>query len=206
MENEAIDFQQLEFCIYECAAVELVTMLNTYNKEQYKNCNYDMIENIKYRIKKPESIINKLSAKNYALSYDSIIEHIHDIAGIRIICSFIPDIYSIVDYLLAQPEVELVLLKDYVKTPKKSGYRSVHLIIKTPIHFSAYQEQVVVEVQIRTMAMDFWATLEHKLSYKSVFSDKIDLLKEQLVNYAETVNALDTDISQMKETLTKEEC
>ena len=130
---------------------------------------------MKTRVKSPESIIKKIIKKGEKLSSDSIKENLNDIAGIRVVCSFIEDIYNIADMLKSQNDITLIKEKDYIKHPKANGYRSLHLVLEVPIFFSQHTENIRVEVQIRTIAMDFWASLEHKLYYKSIGNSNADV-------------------------------
>ncbi|WLR54672.1 GTP pyrophosphokinase family protein [Mesobacillus subterraneus] len=152
--------------IYKFALDEMNTKINILKEEFIHIHDYNPIEHCNSRIKSPESIINKLSRKNLGFSIDSIRENIKDIAGIRIICPFITDVYKISQMIENQQDIELVERKDYIKQPKPNGYQSLHLIIKIPVFMSDRVEMVFVELQIRTIAMDFWASLEHKIYYK----------------------------------------
>ncbi|MGV2941554.1 GTP pyrophosphokinase family protein [Mesobacillus sp. LC4] len=152
--------------IYKFALDEMNTKINILKEEFIHIHDYNPIEHCNSRIKSPESIIKKLSRKNLSFSIDSIRENIKDIAGIRIICPFITDVYKISQMIEKQRDIELVERKDYIKQPKPNGYQSLHLIIKIPVFMSDRVEMVFVELQIRTIAMDFWASLEHKIYYK----------------------------------------
>ena len=152
--------------IYEWGHRTLLNKL-TIIQEDFKNFQSDNpIDHIRGRIKAPESIANKLHRLNLEITAENAKEHIQDIAGIRIICPFARDIYHLIDLLHQVPDLNIIKEKDYVDTPKESGYRSYHLIIETPIFYSGKMEHVAVEVQIRTEAMNFWATLEHEARYK----------------------------------------
>lgn len=205
MEKSPLDISQLEFSIFESATLDLTKKIQNFNKNQLDIQGYEPIENIKYRIKSPQSIMRKLAKKNLPLEYNAIIEHIQDIAGIRIICSFVDHIYSVLAFLKTIPELEVLTIKDYVKDPKPNGYRSLHIIVKTLIHFNDYEENVIIELQIRTVAMDFWATLEHKLIYKSVFSENVHLIRNELNQYAHLINRLDCDMTKLKNQVMKGE-
>ena len=192
--------------LYSSALKELETKISIINDEFKYIHNYNPIEHVKSRIKSIDSIAKKLEKKGLEFTYSNIVEQINDIAGIRIICSFIPDIYSIVDMIDNCPDIEILEKKDYIKNPKKSGYTSYHLIVSVPITFSTGLVYVKAEIQIRTMAMDFWASLEHKISYKfegnvpnSVNKDlkdcakMINKLDNKMLSLNETVNTLDTN-------------
>jgi putative GTP pyrophosphokinase len=151
---------------YKFALEEVNTKINILQQEFSYIHDYNPIEHVKSRIKSPSSILKKMKRKQIDFSLHSIKENIRDIAGIRIICSFVSDIYEISNMLEKQKDIMVVEKKDYIKNPKQNGYRSLHLIIKIPIFMSDREEHVYVEIQIRTIAMDFWASLEHKIYYK----------------------------------------
>ncbi|UYZ22504.1 GTP pyrophosphokinase family protein [Mesobacillus jeotgali] len=152
--------------IYKFALDEMNTKINILKEEFIHIHDYNPIEHCNSRLKSPESIIKKMTRKNLSLSIESARENIKDIAGIRIICPFITDVYKISQMIEKQKDIELVERKDYIKQPKPNGYQSLHLIIKIPVFMSDRVEMVFVELQIRTIAMDFWASLEHKIYYK----------------------------------------
>ncbi|GER71124.1 hypothetical protein BpJC7_24270 [Weizmannia acidilactici] len=170
-----IDFEQMKevkveltrfMMSYKFALHEVMTKINILKEEFQYIHDYNPIEHVKSRLKSPESILNKVYRKGYELSLDSIRENIRDIAGVRITCSFVSDIYEISRMIQNQKDVKLIECKDYIKNPKPNGYQSLHLIIQIPIFMSDREEQMYVEIQIRTIAMDFWASLEHKIYYK----------------------------------------
>jgi putative GTP pyrophosphokinase len=160
-------------------------------KEEFQNIHdYNPIEHINSRLKSPESILNKVYRKNIDLTLDSIKENIHDIAGIRIVCSFMSDIYKVSDMIHQQEDVTVISFKDYIKNPKPNGYRSLHLILSIPVFLSDRTENVMVEIQIRTVAMDFWASLEHKIYYK--YNKDVPVsMKNELKNAADVATDLD---------------
>lgn len=158
-------FQKLMF-IYSMAMEELETKINIFKKEFPIFYEYDLIEHIDTRIKKPESIIEKMKKRNIPLNYKNMIENINDIAGIRIVCPLKKDIFTIKELIQKLPGIHILNEKDYVSHPKKSGYASYHLILESPVSLSKQNIYVKVEIQIRTVAMDFWASLEHKAKYK----------------------------------------
>ncbi len=158
--------------------------------------NYNIINNISKRIKTPESIKNKLEKKNYEHNFRNMIDKISDIAGIRITCPLKSDIYNVIDIIDELPEFEIIETKDYLSKPKKSGYSGYHLIIETPIEVEGKTVPVKVEIQIRTMAMDFWATNEHKMRYKS--NKKLSIIDtKKLTAYAKIINILDDKIMEI---------
>ena len=151
---------------YKCAMMEIETKLNVLNEEFSLRLDRQPISNIKSRLKNPISIRNKLSAKGLPMTVESIENNLHDIAGIRVICSFEDDVYKMADALLKQDDVTLITKKDYIRAPKPNGYRSLHLIIAVPIFLEHEKRIMQAEVQLRTISMDSWASLEHQLRYK----------------------------------------
>ena len=170
-ENNTEFFDQMEqfrdmMLMYNCAIKEIQTKFEILNDELSVRKNRNPIEFIKSRIKKPDSIYHKLLRKNLDITSDAITEHINDIAGIRVVCSFVDDIYEVAGMLANQDDITVVTVKDYIKNPKPNGYRSYHMIVSVPVFFSDKSYPVKVEVQLRTIAMDFWASLEHQMKYK----------------------------------------
>ena len=151
---------------YRCAMMEVSTEFNVLDDELSLQYDRNPIEAIKTRLKSPESIMDKLSRRGLPFSAESIEQNLNDIAGVRVICAYISDIYMLRDALLRQDDIVLLQEKDYIKNPKPNGYRSLHLIVETPIFLHDQKKQMRVEVQFRTMAMDWWASVEHKLRYK----------------------------------------
>lgn len=154
---------------YRCALMEVETKFKVLNEEFSLRLDRNPIENIKSRLKRPISIRNKLKKYGYPLTMQNIEEQLHDVAGIRVICSFPSDVYTIAEALLNQDDVTLIRMKDYIKNPKPSGYRSLHLIIEIPIFLAKEKRMMKVEIQLRTIAMDCWASLEHQIHYKKDF-------------------------------------
>ena len=152
--------------LYSSAAREIATKLENLNSEFNSTHERNPIHLIQTRVKTPASILEKLKKRGFELSVDSARNNLTDIAGVRVICSYINDIYMISEFLLSQFDIQLVRTTDYIKNPKPNGYRSLHHIVKVPVYLSDRMELVNVEIQIRTIAMDFWASVEHKLSYK----------------------------------------
>ncbi len=180
--------------VYEQAKKQLeeVLLLIKYATKQYYG--YDVISNITSRIKTPQSIVNKMKKKNYELTYENLINNINDIAGIRVICQMKGDIELIRNIICKIPNVEVLKEKDYLKHAKKSGYSAYHMIIEVPLEYKGETIYVKVEVQIRTMAMDFWATNEHKIKYKT--KNKISIFdSKKLEFYAKILNKIDEKIS-----------
>lgn len=155
--------------------------------------NYDVINNINCRIKTPDSIINKMKRKQYNLNYKSLIENINDVAGIRVVCPFKSDIYKVIEIIEENPNLEILEKKDYIDLPKKSGYSGYHIIAQTPVNIGNTFANVKTEIQIKTMAMDFWSSTEHKIKYKANHKlSKSD--SKKLVKYAKMINKMDDEI------------
>ncbi len=151
---------------YRCAMMEVETKLNVLNEEFSLQHDRNPINSIKGRLKSPKSLHEKLERKGIPVSMTAIEETIHDMAGIRVVCSFTEDVYTIADALLKQDDITLVSQKDYIANPKENGYRSLHLIVAVPIYLASEKRSMKVEIQLRTIAMDCWASLEHQLRYK----------------------------------------
>ena len=151
---------------YKCAMMEIETKLNVLNEEFSLEFDRNPISSVKSRLKRPESVIEKVERKGLPKSIQSVEDNICDVAGIRVICSFCDDVYMVADALLKQDDVELIKKKDYIKNPKPNGYRSLHLIVATPIYLANEKRKMKVEIQLRTISMDFWASLEHQMKYK----------------------------------------
>lgn len=185
----AMPYKEL-MAYYRCAMMEVETKFNVLNEELSLLYDRNPIETIKARLKSPESIVDKAVRKNIPLTVDSIEKNLHDIAGLRIICSFPSDIYMLADALLRQDDVTLIERKDYIQNPKPNGYRSLHLIIETPIFLHNQTRMMKVEVQFRTIAMDWWASLEHKIRYKKDLKDD-EAVARELFSCAEMGAELD---------------
>ena len=164
--------------MYNCAIKEVQTKFEILNDELSTMHNRNPIEMIKSRIKSPESIIEKLYRKDFPISMESVLENINDVAGIRVICSFIDDIYEVAHMLSSQDDVKVIEVKDYIKNPKENGYRSYHMIVEVPVFFTNRKQFMRVEVQLRTIAMDFWASLEHKMKYKKDIDNADEIFDE----------------------------
>ncbi|KKO52407.1 GTP pyrophosphokinase [Paenibacillus sp. DMB20] len=181
---------------YKFALDEIETKIEILKEEFQSLHDYCPIEHTKSRLKSPESILKKLYRKGKEISLESIEEHIKDIAGLRITCSFISDIYRVSDMLLSQSDLRILNVKDYIKNPKPNGYQSLHLLVEVPVFLSDRVEKVCVEVQIRTIAMDFWASLEHKIFYK--YNQFVpERLLHELKAAADTANALDHQMERL---------
>ena len=158
-------YKQIMF-FYEAGINQITAKLEILNKE-FQFCNdRNPIENVKSRIKSQESILRKMQKQGLPLTFSCMMNNIRDIAGIRVICPFITDVYQVARLLISQPDVELIQIKDYIREPKENGYRSLHMIVTVEVHFSDRRRKVPVEIQLRTIAMNFWASTEHQLRYK----------------------------------------
>ena len=183
---------ELLMSYYQCAIMEIETKFRVLNQEYSLSYDQNPIEGIKTRVKSYESIMRKIRVKDIPVTLESIEENIRDIAGVRVICSFPSDIYKLADSFLKQDDITLIERKDYIQHPKESGYRSLHLIVQVPIFLQDTKKLVYVEVQFRTIAMDFWASLEHKLRYKKdIPAETADAIARQLQDCAEVVARTD---------------
>ena len=182
-------FQEL-MMRYNCAMLEIKTKLDVLNNEFSLENDRNPFEAINCRIKTPQSIVNKMRRKGIEITVENIEKNLNDVAGIRVICSFIDDIYVLCEKLCLQDDITVVEIKDYITKPKPNGYRSLHLILEIPIFLSKEKKPMRVEVQFRTIAMDFWASLEHKLKYKKNIG-KAEEISAELKQCAEDINILD---------------
>lgn len=191
----AFQFQQI-MMIYESGIKQIETKLDILNKENKISGRRNPIETVKSRIKSPQSIAGKLEKKHLPISFEAMTDNLNDIAGIRVICPYISDIYSVKETLLKQPDIVLLEEKDYIKEPKESGYRSLHLVVETPVYLSDSTHQVKIEIQLRTIAMDFWATLEHELHYKT--TTKVpESVRRELKRVAENIAITDQEMEEI---------
>ena len=180
---------------YKCAMLEVKTKLDVLNTQLSLENDRNPFESISCRIKSVPSIVEKLNRKGFDMSAESIEKNLNDVAGIRVICSFPDDIYILADRLCSQDDIRLIERKDYIKNPKPNGYRSLHLIVEIPIFLMDEKKLMRVEVQFRTIAMDFWASLEHDLKYKKVVPN-VEAVQNELRHCADTI--ADTDMRMMK--------
>ncbi len=176
--------------LYHAATREVTTKLENLNDEFRYLKSRNPIHQIVSRVKNPKSIAEKLMRKGFELSIDSARDNLDDIAGIRVICSYVEDIYTIADLLLKQDDITVIRQADYIKNPKQNGYRSLHLIVSVPVFLSDRKEHVKVEIQVRTIAMDFWASLEHELAYK-MDSEGIRYIQDELKACADVIAQTD---------------
>ena len=179
--------------LYDAALRELKTRVEILREDFRRSMPYNPIEHIKTRIKQPNSILRKVYLRGMPLDAEIIKEKINDLAGIRIVCTFKTDIMRIADILLQNTDMEVVKVKDYITNPKESGYQSYHLIVRVPVHMVSGLKYCKVEIQLRTMAMDFWASLEHKIKYKYDYSIPEEI-KEELFSCSNIVDMLDDNM------------
>ena len=197
---EGIDSWETMMFLYNSALKEVNTKLEILNDEFVHIHNYNPIEYIKSRIKTPESIVKKLKKGGYESTIENMVTYVKDIAGIRIVCSFTSDIYRLAEMIGRQNDLTVISVKDYMKHPKASGYKSYHMIVSVPIFLSNKVVDTKVEIQIRTIAMDFWASLEHQLRYKKNFAVTDDMLRE-LKECAEMSAQLDCRMEALRKVL-----
>ncbi len=189
---------------YRSAMVEIETKFKVLNESLSVTHDRNPIETIKCRIKDPRSIIEKLLRKGLPITLESIEKYIRDVAGVRVICAFPEDVYLLAEYLLKQDDIQLIRVKDYIKNPKNSGYRSLHLIVKVPIFLANEKRMMNVEIQLRTIAMDFWASLEHKMKYKKDLKDA-DKIADQLRKCAADIAELDLNMQKIRNQIDKKD-
>lgn len=197
---ELLQRMSKELLVYRFALDEVNTKLKILNEEMNFVQNYNPIEHIKTRLKNPKSILDKLQRKGLSLQMTNIPDHIFDIAGVRVICSFNEDVYQVFEMLCSQNDIKVLEVKDYIKDPKPNGYQSLHVIVTVPVFMTKSKQDVPVEIQIRTVAMDFWASLEHKIYYK--YKDNIpDDIRYELKDTADTITRLDRRMAQLNESV-----
>ncbi len=198
--SEDVDSWKTVIFLYNSALKEVGTKLEILNDEFQHVHNYNPIEYIKSRIKTPESIVKKLKRCGYESTIDNMISHVNDIAGIRIVCSFTSDIYRLAEMIGKQNDLTVVSVKDYIKNPKESGYKSYHMQVTVPIFMTDQVVETKVEIQIRTIAMDFWASLEHKIYYKFE-GNAPEYISRDLRECAEIVSMLDAKMLSLNEAI-----
>ena len=196
--GDGIDSWKEVTLVYSAALRQMETKMQILNDEFKHVHQYNPIEHIKARIKTPESIVKKLKRYGQESTIDNMVKYINDIAGIRIICSFTSDIYRIADMIRDQKDIQVIAVKDYITYPKASGYKSYHMIVSIPVYLSDRTVDTKVEIQIRTVAMDFWASLEHKIHYKFE-GDAPESIKNELVECARMVSDLDARMLSLNE-------
>ncbi|MGZ9586810.1 GTP pyrophosphokinase [Paenibacillus marinisediminis] len=183
---------------YNSAIREVKTKLEILNDELSINNQTSPIESIHARTKKPISIAQKLKRMHKDATLDAIVDNLNDVAGIRVICPFVDDIYKVAEMLVKQDDIQVIEIKDYIKDPKPNGYRSYHMIVEVPVFFSDYKQMMRVELQIRTVAMDFWASLEHRLKYKKDIADAGQIAAE-LSECAEVIARTDQKMLEIRQ-------
>lgn len=201
VQQKAVEFQRL-MAYYRCAMMEIETKLKVLNEEFSLMYDRNPIASIKTRIKSMPSIIEKIERRSLNFDTDSVEKYINDIAGVRVICSFPDDVYSIADALLKQDDIMLIRKKDYIENPKENGYRSLHLIVAVPIYLEHEKRLMKVEIQLRTLAMDFWASLEHQLRYKKDVEFTEEMAQELYI-CAEQSAALDMRMDNLRKSVIK---
>ncbi len=185
---------------YRCALMEIETKFNVLNEEYSLRYDRNPINGIKTRLKSIVSIKEKLESRNLPFTFESIEHNLNDIAGVRVICSFAEDVYTLAEALLKQDDIMLIEAKDYVKKPKPNGYRSLHLIVSVPIYLAKEKRSMKVEIQLRTIAMDSWASLEHQLRYKKDFP-YINQMESELLQCAKLSEELDKRMDNLRKLL-----
>lgn len=200
MFNEGIESWESLMFLYNSALKEVTTKLEILNDEFVHVHKYNPIEYIKSRIKSPESIVKKLKRHQLEINVDNMINNINDIAGVRIVCSFTSDIYQIAEMIGKQNDLTVIYVKDYIRNPKPSGYKSFHMLVSVPIFLGDKVVDTKVEIQIRTIAMDFWASLEHKIYYKFE-GNAPDYISEDLKDCSDIVSMLDAKMLQLNEAI-----
>ena len=188
--------------VYQSALIQMRSRIDVLNNELSQVYSYNPIEYVKTRLKTPESIMQKLRKQGHSFNVNDLIEYIHDIAGIRITCSFFSEVYFLSDMIAKQDNLEVLSIKDYIKNPKESGYMSYHMLLSIPVALADAVVPAKVELQIRTMAMDFWASLEHKIYYKYE-GNAPDYFERELQECASIISRLDTKMMSLNEAIKK---
>ena len=189
---------------YRCAIMEIETKFKVLSEQFSLKYDRNPIETIKSRLKSQDSILKKMGRKGIPVTLENMEREIDDIAGVRVICSFVEDVYMLADCLLQQDDITLLEKKDYIRYPKDSGYRSLHLIVQVPIFLQNEKRQMKVEVQIRTLAMDLWASQEHKLRYKkSIPEDEEESISNELAECAQILSSVDTRMQALRTKLSE---
>ena len=202
--SETRQFEEL-MMMYQCAILEVQTKLEVLDKEFSARYKRNPISSIESRVKSPMSIFRKLKKNNLEINVKNITRNLNDVAGIRVICNFIDDIYDVVKLLGKQDDIRVVSTKDYIRNPKANGYRSYHMIVEIPVFFAKGKQFMRVEVQIRTIAMNFWASLEHQLRYKMDIEsiEGIDEISRELLEAADIIAETDQKMQEIKNKIEK---
>ena len=190
LRSDQVDRWKSTMFLYSSALKSINTKIEILNNEFIQLYDYNPIEHVTSRLKTPQSIVKKLQSKGKEVEIDNMVEHVSDIAGIRIICSFMSDIYPIAEKIAKQADVTVLYVKDYIQNPKDNGYKSYHMVVTVPVYLGDDKIDTKVEIQIRTIAMDFWASLEHKIAYKFEGHGPEDL-EDELQACADMVHMLD---------------
>lgn len=188
---------------YSCAIKEVRTKFDVLDTEFHVRNQRNPISTIHTRLKSQTSILEKMNRIGYAPTVENIVTHLNDIAGVRVICAYVDDIYEIADALIRQDDIQLIRKKDYIANPKPNGYRSLHLIVSVPVFFAESKKEMKVEVQIRTIAMDFWASLEHQIKYKKDISNAEEIIG-RLKNCADVIAGTDLEMQKIRRQIEKE--
>ena len=195
---DQVDQWKSTMFLYSSALKSINTKIEILNNEFIQLYNYNPIEHVTSRLKTPQSIVKKLKDKGLEVDIDNMVEHVNDIAGIRIICSFMSDIYPIADMIAKQADITVLYVKDYIKNPKENGYKSYHMVVTIPVYLSDGKIETKVEIQIRTIAMDFWATLDHDMQYKKEVEDAEEIMRE-LKACADVIHSTDEKMMRLRE-------
>lgn len=204
--DQPFDRRYLEMAhLYDGAIRSIRTKLEILDREFSIHYSSNPIHHVDSRLKSPQSIVEKLHRKGFPVTIESAEEHLFDIAGVRIICNYIDDIYRLADLITRQQDIELVEKCDYIRDPKPNGYRSLHLVVRVPVYLSDHTESVPVEIQIRTIAMDFWASLEHDLRYKADKSKLPKGINEEMLDCSNKIAEIDLKMQDMYKRIQKSE-
>ncbi len=197
----AKEFKNL-MMMYNCAIKEVTTKFDILNDDMAARYKRNPIEVVKSRVKNPESIVKKLIKRKLPVTLNSVSENLNDVAGVRVICSFVDDIYKVREIFLKQDDVTLIEEKDYIKNPKPNGYRSFHMIVEIPVFFADEKVPIRVEVQFRTIAMDFWASLEHQMKYKKEIANEDEVI-QKLKECADVIAKTDLKMQEINDMINK---
>ena len=200
--KDQVDQWKSTMFLYSSALKSINTKIEILNNEFIQLYNYNPIEHVTSRLKTPQSIVKKLKSKGREVDIENMVEHVNDIAGIRIICSFMSDIYPIADIIAKQADITVLYVKDYIKNPKANGYKSYHMVVTIPVYLSDGKIETKVEIQIRTIAMDFWASLEHKIACKFE-GHAPDYIEAELKDCADMVHMLDAKMYSLNQAITE---
>ena len=200
LRSDQVDRWKSTMFLYSSALKSINTKIEILNNEFIQLYDYNPIEHVTSRLKTPQSIVKKLQSKGKEVEIDSMVEHVSDIAGIRIICSFMSDIYPIAEKIAKQADVTVLYVKDYIQNPKDNGYKSYHMVVTVPVYLGDGKIDTKVEIQIRTIAMDFWASLEHKIAYKFEGHGPDDL-EDELKACADMVHMLDAKMYSLNQAI-----